>query len=65
MSTPFLDLITDLQLEDSFNLSILNENLMVPQSSVGFYLEGLTKEDNLAAVVIMNGINISLVRQTT
>ena len=36
---------------------------MVPQRSLGFHLERLTKEDNLAAVVIMNGMNISLVGQ--
>ena len=36
---------------------------MVPPSSLAFYLERLTKEDNLAAVVIMNGMAISLVGQ--
>ena len=36
---------------------------MVPQSSMGFYLEWLTKEGNLATVVIMNGMTISLVGQ--
>ena len=36
---------------------------MVPQSSLGFYLEWLTKEGNLATVVIMNGMTISLVGQ--
>ena len=36
---------------------------MVPQSSLAFYLERLTKDDNLAAVVIMNGMTISLVGQ--
>jgi len=62
-ATPFLTLITgNVQLEDSFDLSILNENPMVPQSSLAFYLERLTKEDNLAAVVIMNGMTISLYR---
>ena len=60
-ATPFLGLITgNVQLEDSFDLSILNENSMVHQ---GFYLERLAKEDNLAAVVIMYGITISLVGQ--
>ena len=34
------------------------------QSSLAFYLERFTKEDNLAAVVIMNGMTISLVGQT-
>ena len=63
-ATPFLGPITgNVQLEDSFDLSILNENPMVPQSSQVFYLERLTKEDNLAAVVIMNGMTISLVGQ--
>jgi len=36
---------------------------MVPQSSLGFHLERLAKEDNLAAAVIMNGVTISLVGQ--
>ena len=36
---------------------------MVPQSSLGFYLEWLTKEGNLPTVVIMNGMTISLVGQ--
>ena len=63
-ATPFLGLITgNVQLEDSFDLSILNENPMVPQSSLWFHFERLTKEDNLAAVVIMNGMTISLVGQ--
>ena len=63
-ATPFLGLITDnVQIEDSFDLSILNENPMAPQSSQWFHLERLTKEDNLAAVVVMNGMIISLVGQ--
>ena len=63
-ATPFLGFITgNVQLEDSFDLYILNENPMVPQSSLGFHLERLTNEDNLAAVVIMNGMTISLVGQ--
>ena len=63
--TPFLTPITgNVQLEDSFDLSILNENPVVPQSSLAFYLEQLTKEDNLTAVVIiMGGMTISLVGQ--
>ena len=36
---------------------------MVPQSSLVFCLEWLTNEDSLAAVVIMNGMTISLVGQ--
>ena len=36
---------------------------MVPHSSLGFYLKRLTKEGNLDAVVIMNGMTISLVGQ--
>ena len=34
---------------------------MVLQSSLGFYLERLTNEDNLAAVVIMNGMTITII----
>ena len=36
---------------------------MVPQSYLAFGLEWLTNEDSLAAVVIMNGMTISLVGQ--
>ena len=36
---------------------------MVPQSSLRFYLEWHTNEGNLATVVIMNGMTISLVGQ--
>ena len=36
---------------------------MVPQSSLGFYFEWLTNEGNLATVIIMNGMTISLVGQ--
>ena len=61
-ATPFLGLVTgNVQLKDSFDLSILNENPVAPQCSLGFHLERLTKEDNLAAVVIMNDMIISLV----
>ena len=58
-----LDSLTtgNVQLEDSFHLSIVNKDPMVPQSSLRFYLERLTKEDNLAAIVITNGMTISLV----
>ena len=63
-ATPFLTPITgNVQLEDSFDLSILNENPVVAQSSLALYLEQLTKEDNLTAVVIMNSMTISLVGQ--
>ena len=64
-ATPSLTPTTsNVQLEDSFDLFILNENLAVPQSSLTFYLEQLTKEDNLAAVVIVKGMTISLVGQS-
>ena len=36
---------------------------MVPQGFLGFHLERLTKEDNLAAVVTMNGMTIILAGQ--
>ena len=63
-ATPFLTPITgNVQLEDSFDLSMLNENPVVPQISLALYLEQLTKEDNLTAVVIMNGMTISPVGQ--
>ena len=56
--TPFLTPITgNVQLEDFFDLSILNEILWYMYLKVlAFYLERLTKENNLAAVIIMNGI---------
>lgn len=58
----FLPNITgNVELEDSLDLSIINENPAVPQSSLGFYLPRLTQEDNLAAIVIMNGKTICLV----
>ena len=42
-----LSLITgNVQLEDFFDLSILNINSVVPQISLAFYLERLTKEVN-------------------
>ena len=64
VTIPFLGLITgNVQLEAFFDLSILNENPMVPHSSLGFYLKRLTKEGNLDAVVIMNGMTISQVGQ--
>ena len=63
-ATPFLRLITgNVQLEDSFDLSILNENLMVPQKFSGNLFRMAHQRDNLAAVVIMNGMTISLVGQ--
>ena len=63
-ATPFLTpYYWQVQLEDSFDLSILNENPMVPQCSLAFCLEWLTNEGSLAAVVIMNSMAISLVRQ--
>ena len=41
----------------------LTYNPAVPQSSLAFYLEQLTKEGNLAAVIIVNGMTISLIGQ--
>ena len=61
-ASAFLSNITgDLELEDSFDLSILSENPAVPQSSLAFYLRRLTQEENLAGIVIINGMTISLV----
>lgn len=63
-ATPFLTNITgNMQLEDSLDLSITTENPAVPQSALPFYLTRLTQEDNLAAVIIVNGKTISLVGQ--
>ena len=59
---PFLSNITgNVELEESLDLSIVNENPAVPQSSLAFYLPRLTHENNLAGIVIMNGMTISLV----
>jgi len=43
----------------------MNENPMVPQSSLAICLEWLTKEGSIAGVVIMNSRTISLVDKTT
>ena len=51
------------EVEESLDLSIVNENPAVPQSSLAFYLPRLAEESNLAGIVIMNGMTISLVGQ--
>ena len=63
-ANPFVTLISgNVQLEDSFDLSILIENPVVPWSSLTFWLEQLTNEGSLVAFVIMNSMTISLVGQ--
>ena len=64
VTIPFLGVITgNVQLEDFFDLSILNANPMVPCSFLGFYLKWLAKEGSLDAIEIMNVMTISLVGQ--
>lgn len=53
----------NVEVEESLDLSTVNENAAVPQSSLGFYLPRLTRENNLGSIVIMNGKTISLVGQ--
>lgn len=60
-AAPFLTKIADnFDLEESLDLSIINENPTVPQSSLAFYLARLTQESHLAGIVIMNGMTISI-----
>ena len=49
------------EIEDSFELSITCENTQVPQSSLAFYLQRLARENNLSAIVILNGISLCFV----
>ena len=61
-AAPFLTKIAgNFDLEESLDLSIINENPTVPQSSLAFYLPRLTQENHLAGIVIMNGMTISIV----
>ena len=60
----FIHKITgNVEVEESLDLSIVNENPAVPQSSFAFHLPRLAEESNLAGIVIMNGMTISLVGQ--
>ena len=49
------------EIEDSFDLSITCETTQIPQSSLAFYLQRLTRENNLSAIVIMNGMSLCFV----
>lgn len=49
------------EIEDSFDLSITCENTQIPQSSLAFYLQRLERENNLSAIVIMNGMSLCFV----
>ena len=49
------------EIEDSFDLSITCENTQIPQSSLAFYLQRLARENNLSAIVIMNGMSLCFV----
>jgi len=53
--------IGPIHLEDSLDLTFINENPNVPQSSVAFFLQRLSREAKLSAVVIINGMSITLV----
>ncbi|EDO40170.1 predicted protein [Nematostella vectensis] len=59
---PHLDsVIGTVSLEDTLDLSITSGNPQVSQSLLAFYLQRLDREQNLAAIVIANGMTISLV----
>ncbi|XP_048588346.1 uncharacterized protein LOC125572211 [Nematostella vectensis] len=59
---PHLDsVIGTVSLEDTLDLLITSGNPQVLQSSLAFYLQRLDREQNLAAIVIANGMTISLV----
>ena len=49
------------EIEDTFDLSITCENTQIPQSSLAFYLQRLARENNLSAIVIMNGMSLCFV----
>ena len=49
------------EIEDSVDLSIKCENTQIPQSSLAFYLQRLARENNLSAIVIMNGMSLCFV----
>lgn len=53
--------IGEITVEEPLDLTLVSENPAVPQSSVGFYLQRLTNEPNVSAILIINGMSISFV----
>ena len=50
-----------IQIEDSFDITLTCENTDVPQSSAAFYLQRLTQEANLSAILIITDMTICFV----
>ena len=50
-----------IQIEDSFDITLTCENTDVPQSSAAFYLPRLTQEANLSAILIITDMTICFV----
>lgn len=52
-----------IQIEDSFDITLTSENTDVPQSSAAFYLQHLTQEANLSAILIITDMTICLLHK--
>ena len=50
-----------IQMEDSFDITLTSEDINVPQSSAAFYLQRLTQEANLSAILIITDMTICFV----
>ena len=50
-----------IQIEDLFDITLTSENTDVPQSSAAFYLQRLTQEANLSAILIITDMTIYFV----
>ena len=51
----------EIQIEDLFDIPLTSENTDVPQSSAAFYLQRLTQEANLSAILIITDMTICFV----
>ena len=50
-----------IQMQDSFDITLTSEDINVPQSSAAFYLQRLTQEANLSAILIITDMTICFV----
>ena len=50
-----------IQIEDSFHNTLTRENTDVPQSSAALYLQRLTQQANLSAILIITDMTICLI----
>ena len=50
-----------IQIEDSFHNTLTSENTDVPQSSTALYLQRLTQQANLSAILIITDMTICLI----